>query len=83
MALVLSVGFNEDIKVGEDITIRINRKRRKGAGQTGFYRDQFTVSIQAPREINISRESCKNKEDNNVRMSEKEEEEAYDDDTSL
>ena len=63
MALVLTVKEGETIKIGEDITIQVRRKKRNNGTLQGV---RFAVAIVAPRETNIARETCKNKEDNNV-----------------
>lgn len=61
MALVLTVKEGETIKIDEDITIQVKRKRRSNGTLQGV---RFSVAIEAPRETNIAREHCKNKENN-------------------
>jgi len=60
MALALTIRPDEVITINGNITIQA--KVKKG------FKGQVSVSIQAPKEINISRNTCKNKEDNNVPM---------------
>tara|TARA_R110000782_G_scaffold41860_1_gene95627 strand:- start:5 stop:196 length:192 start_codon:yes stop_codon:yes gene_type:complete len=57
MALVLTVKEGETITIGEVVHIQVRKKKRAG-------KEMFSVSIIAPKEVNIARSTCKNKEDN-------------------
>ena len=63
MALALTLTEGSVVRIADNIIIQVKRKKRTNGT---LYNNKFIIVIEAPKDINIARLDCKNKEDNNV-----------------